>query len=231
MRMLMDGLCKAGIECGVRSRLWNESVESPDLIHCHDAGSHTFARRPFVVSRRVGFPVKSGLLSRWKYSRASAYLAISNYTAQKLREVDVPDEKIFIVPDAVAPMPHADRSTKRVLLLSKNGQTVPGAIPVRDLITDLTECDVFVYLSDMEGLGSAALAAQAAGVPVVASASGGLPEAVKFGRLIHDIGEAKEAVEAARSITVDVETIMSEFGIPRMVERTIAVYRKVLNAD
>src|SRR6266852_464365 len=41
-----------------------------DLIHAHDAAAHTRAltsRLPLIVSRRVAFPVKRGLLSRWKY--------------------------------------------------------------------------------------------------------------------------------------------------------------------
>ncbi len=228
MQMLIEGLRSAGVECGVRSPLLNQPVETPDLIHCHDAKSHTFARKPFVVSRRVGFPVKRGWLSRWKYSRASAYLAVSEFTANTLREAGVPDNRIFIVPDAVKPMPLADRSTGRVLLLSKNGQTVPGTVPVRNLEEDLRECDVFVYLSDMEGLGSAALLAQAAGVPVVVSAAGGLPEAVHTGTVIHRIEEAQDAIEAARKRQVDVKAILQEFGLPRMVERTVAVYRKVL---
>lgn len=228
MRLLIDGLRAAGVECGVKSPLWNEEIQSSDLIHCHDARSHTWAKKPFVVSRRVGFPVKSGLLSRWKYSRASAYLAISNFTASTLRDAGVPGKKIFLVPDAIPPMPRADRSSRRVLLLSKNGQVVPGTVPVGDLREDLRECDVFVYLSDMEGLGSAALLAQAAGVPVVASAAGGLPEAVKTGVVIRRVEEIPNAIEAARKMTVDVEAIMNEFGVPKMVERTIAVYRQVL---
>lgn len=228
MQMLIEGLRSAGVECGVRSPLLNQLVEKPDLIHCHDAKSHTFARKPFVVSRRVGFPVKRGWLSRWKYSRASAYLAVSEFTANTLREAGVPDQRIFIVPDAVKPMPPADRSTGRVLLLSKNGQRVPGTVPVRNLEEDLRECDVFVYLSDMEGLGSAALLAQAAGVPVVASAAGGLPEAVLSGIVIHHTEDARDAIEAARKMQVDVKAILQEFSLPRIVERTMAVYRKVL---
>jgi glycosyltransferase involved in cell wall biosynthesis len=80
----------------------------------------------------------------------------------------------------------------------------------------------------MEGLGSAALLAQAAGVPVVASRVGGLPEAVKFGELVDRPEDIPAAVDRARKIEVDVPAILREFGIPAMVERTIAVYRKVL---
>ena len=50
-----------------------------DLMHAHDARSHTlgaFLRRiPLVVSRRVAFPVGS----RWKYGRARRYLAVSEF--------------------------------------------------------------------------------------------------------------------------------------------------------
>ncbi|MCX6593599.1 MAG: glycosyltransferase family 4 protein [Acidobacteria bacterium] len=227
--MLVEGLTAAGITCGVRSPLLDQPVDSWDLQHCHDARSHTFARRPFVVSRRVGFPVQRTLISQWKYSRAAAYLAVSNYVADELGQAGVPASKIFVVPDAIRPIPPADRSTGRILLLSKNGQTVPGAVAVRDLREDLRECDVFIYLSDMEGLGSAALLAQAAGVPVIASRAGGLPEAVKFGTVIDHVDQVRRAIDETREMTVDPEAILREFSVERMVERTLAVYRKVLS--
>ena len=51
-----------------------------------------------------------------------------------------------------------------------------------NLFDDLSTASVFLYVSEMEGLGSAALAAMAAGVPVVASGVGGLPEVVEHER-------------------------------------------------
>src|SRR5215831_13155275 len=55
------------------------SLRRHDLIHAHDARAHSlglFLRiRPLVVSRRVAFPVGS----RWKYGRASRYLAVSEF--------------------------------------------------------------------------------------------------------------------------------------------------------
>src|SRR5580693_10075929 len=48
-----------------------------DLVHAHDAHTHTLAaalvRAPLLVSRRVAFPIRS----RWKYRRASRYAAVS----------------------------------------------------------------------------------------------------------------------------------------------------------
>jgi hypothetical protein len=231
MRLLVEALRERGVACGVESPLWNEPLARADLRHCHDAASHTWARRPFVVSRRVGFPVGRGWLSRWKYSRPEAFLAVSHYTARTLEETGVPRAKIAVVPDAAPPMPAADRSSGRVLLLSKNGITLPGTVPVADLREDLRDCDVFVYLSDMEGLGSAALVAQAAGVPVVASRVGGLPEAVGYGLLVdNDPEEVMAAIAQARDIDASGAPawVQANFSVEAMAERTLHVYRKVL---
>lgn len=228
MKFLVEGLRAAGVDCGVDSPLWREPIDSFDLLHCHDGRSHTFARKPFVVSRRVGFPVGTGWASRWKYARPEAFLAVSRYVADELMKVGVPAKKIHIVPDGVPLTRRADRRSGRVLLLSKNGMSIPGAVPVRRLEEDLLDCDVFVYLSDMEGLGSAAIRAQAAGVPVVATRAGGLPEAVLFGRVIDSVDQAAAAIETARSIEVDVARVEREFGIAAVVARTMAVYREVL---
>jgi len=54
--------------------------------------------------------------------------------------------------------------------------------PLEDAATLLNALDVFVMPSLNEGMGVAALEASAAGLPVVASAAGGLPEVVDQGR-------------------------------------------------
>jgi hypothetical protein len=230
LRLLADGLRQAGVLCGIQSPLWEEPMTDWDLIHCHDARSHTWARKPFVVSRRVGFPVGRGWLSRWKYSRAAAYLAVSRFAADQLMAAGVPYGKIHLVPDAIPAIPPADRSTGRVLLLSKNGAQVAGTVPVRNLEEDLRECAVFVYLSDMEGLGSAALLAQAAGVPVVASRAGGLVEAVHFGLVADQLADVPVAIDEARRMSADGAWVARQYSVGRMVEQTMEVYRKVLGA-
>src|SRR3954452_16225700 len=77
------------------------------LVHAHDAKAHTLAavaaRRQFVVSRRVAFPIKRTASSRWKYRRASEYVAVSDYVAGELRNAGVPGERISVVYDGVAP--------------------------------------------------------------------------------------------------------------------------------
>ncbi len=77
-----------------------------DLIHAHDAHAHTLAAlwfpgKPLVVSRRVAFEIKGGPFSRWKYSRPSRYLAVSEYVAGKLRGAGVEPSRIEVVHDAV----------------------------------------------------------------------------------------------------------------------------------
>ena len=68
-----------------------------DLVHAHDARSHTWAAAlssvPLVVSRRVGFPVGQTFLSRWKYGRASRYLAVSEHVKRTLVEAEIPAEQ------------------------------------------------------------------------------------------------------------------------------------------
>ena len=215
-----------------------------DLVHVHDARAHTMAAlagiAPLLVSRRVAFPVKSGFLSARKYARATLYLAVSNYVAARLLDAGVPGDKIRVVYDGV-PMPERGRPQPgRVVALASKPVQIPG-ISVEltsDLWRDLSTASVFVYKSDLEGLGSAALAAMAAGVPVVASAIGGLPEVVDDGktgflvtggdfqkpvrRLLDDAALAAQMSRAGR------KRVEQEFSVEGMVEKTMRAYREVL---
>lgn len=220
------------------------SARHADLVHVHDARAHTVAAlagiAPLVVSRRVAFPVKSGFLSQRKYARATLYLAVSKYVAARLRDGGVPDAKIRVVYDGV-PIPPAGRPQGgRVVALAAKPVQIPG-ISVElttDLWRDLLTASVFVYKSEMEGLGSAALAAMAAGVPVVASAAGGLSEAVEDGKtgfLVTD-GDFQRPVQriledaalAAGMSHAGRERAIREFSVEGMVEKTVRAYREVL---
>jgi glycosyltransferase involved in cell wall biosynthesis len=97
--------------------------------------------------------------------------------------------------------------------------------------------DIFVLPSLDEGFGVAALEGMAAGLPVIASAVGGLCELVqngetgwlvppaspaelaqRVGELIHD-GRKREAMGIAGR-----QRALDHFPTSRMVERTFAVY-------
>lgn len=104
----------------------------------------------------------------------------------------------------------------------------------------LGEADVFVLSSRTEGLGTSILDAMAAGVPVAATAGGGIPEMVEDGvtgllapvgdgralaavidRLLDDPALAERLAGAARARVRD-------FDIARTVEQTERLYREVV---
>lgn len=224
-----------------------------DVVHAHDARSHTWAatvtRGPLVVSRRVAFPVRQSLLSRWKYRRPDHFLAVSEYVKQTLVAADVPESKISVVYDGVELA--ADVSAGERILAVATADPMKGADLLEraaalggfgvhnstDLPADLASASVFVYITRSEGLGSAALLAMAAGVPVVGSRVGGLPEVIdhmKTGVLTENTPEAiAEAValalrhrdEMSRNARRAVE---ERFTVRHMVERTCEAYRRVL---
>ena len=76
-----------------------------DVIHVHDARAHTAAAvlsggRPVVVARRVAFPVRGGVLSRWKYGRAARLPGIAGGGCG-LEKAGVAAGRIRVIPDAV----------------------------------------------------------------------------------------------------------------------------------
>jgi glycosyltransferase involved in cell wall biosynthesis len=266
-RLFADPLCPLfrNVEMrGVDVRPWASLEENwrwADVVHAHDAKSHSFGawhrslprkpeaplwfstwllRKPLVVSRRVGFPVGPSLLSRWKYRQPQMYIAVSEYVAAELNRAQVPG-RIEVIYDGVPiPPSMSTREAGRVVALASKPIDVPG-IPIHlttDLWQDLSTASVFVYRSDMEGLGSAALAAQAAGVPVIASNVGGLAEAIEHdetGLLVSDgdfAGPIKRLLdnptEAADMGRRGRRRIEKHFTIDIMVEKTLAAYKEVL---
>jgi glycosyltransferase involved in cell wall biosynthesis len=226
-------------ECALREGFAVERVSrkipAADLVHVHDARSHTlaalFARTPVIVARRVAFPVKRGWLSRWKYRRAAHFIAVSRFVAARLIEAGVPESKISIVHDGVPLLP----------LSTRDGAVIEMAKNTSNLEADLLHARMLVYLTEAEGLGSGALLGMSAGVPVIASRVGGLPEAIENGvNGVLTSNEPSEVaacvtrlqsdpVEAARLAANARRTIEERFTVERMVEDTIAVYRRILN--
>jgi glycosyltransferase involved in cell wall biosynthesis len=221
-----------------------KEVAPPDLIHAHDAGAHRMyaftKKKPLVVSRRVGFPIKRSIFSRLKYRCANGFLAISNYVAQQLRDAGVPDQKIRVVYDGIPIPPTAAKPEPgRVVAVPNKFKEI--GIPVHlatNLFDDLQTASVFLYVSDMEGLGSAAIAAMASGVPVVASGVGGLTEVVEHERtgLIVRDGDYASAVKrlldnpnlAADLGAAGREKAIREFSVEKMVENTLYAYNEIL---
>ncbi len=104
-----------------------------------------------------------------------------------------------------------------------------------DLEADLRDASMLVYLTASEGLGSAALLAMSAAVPVIASRVGGLPEIVRHGETGLLVENTRESIEAAiRELTGDPalarrlgeagrRAIAENFTIAHMARRTMEV--------
>ena len=241
------------------ARLLSEYRRS-DIVHAHDARSHSLAALfpgpPLVVARRVAFPVRRGLVSRWKYGRSAHFIAVSEFVKRRLVDAGVKQERISVVTDGIELnseiVPPADpprvvavetADPMKGSALAQEAAALAGVSLefTRDPSRDLPGAAMLIYISREEGLGSAALLAMAAGVPVVASRIGGLQEVVEDGvtgllvenaassiatgikRLLDDSGEARRMGLAGR------ERVASSFTVEIMVEKTLAVYRKVLS--
>lgn len=228
-----------------------------DLVHAHDARAHTlacFLKTPVVVSRRVAFPVQRSPFSRWKYGRPRRYIAISQFVERMLVEAGVPESRIDVVHDGVplSPAARLDGSSTAVALDSSDPGK--GAALVREaaaragidvrfskrLQSDLAGAALFVYITESEGLGSAALLAMAAGVPVLASAVGGLPEIVEDGVTGMLTENSSEQIAAKMLTLIRDPSLLArlgrngrarverEFTAQHMVRNTLRVYEKVL---
>ena len=228
--------------------LWQHARRN-DVVHVHDARAHTWAAclgvPPLVVSRRVAFPVGRSILSRWKYSRPNFFIAVSNAVAQTLIEAGVATARIAVIGDGVPPFdwlsdltgpaiaPATSDPAKGSDLVRASGAPVQFS---DDLWRDLRHASCFVYLSREEGLGSAILLAMAAGVPVVASRVGGIPEIVEHeatGLLVDNSAEAiRAAVSRMMSDAALRERLAANarrmvalrFTMPHIAAQTLQVY-------
>jgi len=216
-----------------------------DLVHVHEARAHTLAAfaggAPLVVARRVHFPVRRSIASRWKYGRAALYVAVSKFVVSSLEASGVAKKLIRLVYDGV-PIPpgRARPEPGRVVALANKPVEIPG-IKVHltaNLWQDLSTASVFVYKSEAEPLGSAALAAMASGVPVVASGTGGLPEIVEHertGLLVND-GDFARSVRrllddprlAAELGCAGRDHVQRGFSADQMTENTMRAYHEVV---
>jgi glycosyltransferase involved in cell wall biosynthesis len=110
-----------------------------------------------------------------------------------------------------------------------------------DLPRWMGNLDLVVHPATMEGLGVSLLQAASAGVPVVASAVGGIPEAILDGvtgrlvpprdvaalgttirELLHDPARRAAMGQAAR------QRVLDEFDVRTMVDRHLALYRDLV---
>jgi len=232
-----------------------------DLVHAHDARGHTLAalasRRPFAVSRRVAFPIRRSIASRWKYGRATRFLAVSQFVAEQLYSAGIATTKVDVVYDSVGEVTATNKWSAKapaVALASDDPlkgrdfvQLAAARTKIETLFSDDLSCDLqyasmFVYITRSEGLGSAALLAMSMGVPVIASCVGGLKEVFE-----HDISglyvknEPDEIAFAMRRLLSDSDLaaniirnararIATRFTTQHMVQGTLQAYSRALAA-
>jgi hypothetical protein len=226
-------------------------ARSHDVIHAHDARAHTLAAiarfAPLIVSRRVAFPIGS----EWKYGRAHEYLAVSHFVKGVLKDGGVPNGKIRVVYDGVPLLEEAVGSTilapPNAADPMKGGKLVQEAAKLAgvelriatSLERDVLSARMFLYITQSEGLGSGALLAMSAGVPVIASNVGGLPEIIQHGvngLLVEN--KAAAIAGAIRELAGDPErarrlgqagrqTVTERFPVHQMVAGTLEAYRQV----
>ena len=221
-----------------------------DVVHAHDAHAHTlaalFARVPFVVSRRVAFPVRDSALSRWKYRRARLFLAVSRHVAIQLRNAGVEDSRIDVIYDGVEVpvqaargnailVPHSLDPQKGMALAQEGAQNAGVRVEItKDLPADLPRARALIYLTHSEGLGSGILLGMAYGVTVIASNVGGVPELIRDGQngiLVSNnvaaVADALRRIDAALGLAAR-KTVMENFTEERMIGATIAAYQRVV---
>lgn len=243
-------------------QVWLHSLKA-DIVHAHDARAHTLgaiaARTKLIVSRRVAFPVKRSLVSAWKYRRPARFLAVSKFVANTLEAAGISHAKIDVVHDAVGTQCVRERtgsewnaSDPAVALASGDpmkgkdlvqASAARARIPVvlsEDLTRDLLRASMFVYITRSEGLGSAALLAMRMGVPVIASAVGGMTEVFLEGESGLFVENEERSIAAAmlrvrnesglaqQLIAGGQRRIQECFTREHLLRNTLASYRRVL---
>lgn len=115
----------------------------------------------------------------------------------------------------------------------------------QDSVAELLACaDLFLLPSESESFGLVALEAMAAGVPVIASDTGGLPEVVIDGETgyLAPVGDVEAMADAGAAVLADagIWSRMSEaarrraeerFGVDRVVPQYEQFYNRVLMTD
>ncbi len=229
-----------------------------DIVHAHDARSHTWAalvsQRPFVVSRRVAFPVGHSAMSRWKYARAARFLAVSQFVKGKLQAAGIAESKIDVVFDAVedcdmqswspdspvVALDSADPKKGTNLVLMASALAIVPVTFSKDIKKDFAHASAFVYISHSEGFGSAALVAMSMGVPVIVSRIDGMVEVLEDGvsglTVENDdlaIAEAIKQIlhnpEATKAMIASAkQRVQTLFSPSVLLLKTLASYRRAL---
>lgn len=119
------------------------------------------------------------------------------------------------------------------------GQNIVLTGYIQDAYSIISELDVFLFPSKMEGLGTSILDAQASGIPVVSTYAGGIPELIKHNKtgLLSKIGDSTDLASNILKLLNDTELYqrikqsalrnVSQFSKKLTAQKTIAIYNSV----
>lgn len=184
---------------------------------------------------------------RWARPGERVVVHVSNFRPLKrVRDVlaifhrlhqEVPDTRLLMVGDG-PDRPIAEQYCRDHGFC--DAVTFVGTIPMVEEV--LVGSDLFLFTSETESFGLAILEAMASGMPVVATAVGGVPEVMRDGetgylhpvgdvegmaasavRILNDAGEHRRLADGARRRAVE------HFSERDQVERYRAIYRRVLD--
>lgn len=110
----------------------------------------------------------------------------------------------------------------------------------QDVVNLQTDLDIFLFTSEMEGLGTSVLDAFAAGTPVVTTNAGGIPEMVKHEKsgLIYPVKDVRALADGVERVLGEpdlgphlvqgAKEILQEFLPSKMAEKTLQHYKASL---
>lgn len=247
--------------------VWRLARASVDVLAAQTSHAHSLClplATPLVVHRRVDFVPSGGL----KYRRPEAYVCVSAAVARLVEAaggrgcVVVPDGV-----EPLAPMPPApDGPTvlavgarvahKGHRYLAEAAALLPGVDigvagdgpllypglrwlgPRTDVAALHAAARVFVHPSVEEGMGQAVVEAMLAGLPVVCTDAGGLPEVVGETAIVVPKGDPAALAEGIRRalrgehppVELARRRAVERFSVQGMVEGTLEVYARVASA-
>lgn len=112
-----------------------------DLVHAHTAHALALAAVatlgtgvPVVAARRVDFPLRQNLATRWKYGRAAAVIAVSGAVRDELLRGGMAPGRVSVVHDGVDLERRTERATPALLESLGVPPGAPLAVQVAQLV-------------------------------------------------------------------------------------------------
>jgi glycosyltransferase involved in cell wall biosynthesis len=210
-----------------------DRIPSDRIVVVHDGVNVGWIDRQPAVDAHAAFWLPKGAPLVGNVAALVAHKGQRHFVSAAARVIrEVPDARFLIVGEGELREP-LERQIKELGL--ERHVVMTG---FRDDAVGLQKSfDVFVMSSVTEGLGSAMLDAMACARPVVASRTGGIPEAIEHGStgvlvppqdeaaLAHAIVQMLGDTDLRRTLGAAArQRIVDEFSIEKMVAKTLSVY-------